>query len=144
MSDLKRVSPAEAKALLDEGYVYVDVRTPEEWAAGHPTGSINVPWALNSPGGMSPNPAFLPAMEKLHDKAAKIIVGCKAGGRSLKAANALLAAGFTDVVDQRAGWDGPRDAFGKLTEQGWQPSGLPTETATPGASWAEQKTKAGL
>ena len=144
MTDLKRVSPQEAKSLLDEGYVYVDVRTPEEWAAGHPVGSTNVPWALTGPAGMAPNPEFVPAMEKLHDKAAKIVLGCKAGGRSLKAANALLAAGFTDVVDQRAGWEGPRDAFGQLSEPGWKPAGLPAETETPGGSWPQQKTKAGI
>jgi rhodanese-related sulfurtransferase len=145
MSDVKRVSPQEAKALLDEGWVYVDVRTPEEWAAGHPAGATNVPWALTGPAGMTPNPAFLPAMEKLHDKAAaKLILGCKTGGRSLKAATALVGAGFTNVVDQRAGWEGPRDTFGQVTEPGWKPAGLPAETETPGGSWPEQKTRAGV
>jgi len=145
MTELERVSPQEAKSLIDgEGYHYVDVRTPEEWAAGHPVGSTNVPWALTAPAGMTPNPEFVSAMCALHAKDAKIVVGCKAGGRSLKAANALIAAGFTSVVDQRAGWDGVRDAFGQLSEKGWQPSGLPTETSTEGGSWAEQRTRAKL
>jgi len=144
MTDVKRVSPQDAKALLDEGHVYVDVRTPEEWAAGHPTGATNVPWAFAGAAGMSPNPEFIPAMSALHTKEAKLIVGCKTGGRSLKAATALLAAGFTNVIDQRAGYEGPRDAFGQVSEKGWSPAGLPTETATAGGSWQEQKTKAGI
>ena len=55
----------------------------------------------------------------------------------------MIAAGYTGVVDQRAGFDGPRDAFGQLTEPGWGPAGLPVETATPGGSYAELKHKAG-
>ncbi len=144
MTEPKRVSPHEAKVLLDEGYVYVDVRTPEEWAAGHPAGATNVPWAFTGPSGMSPNPEFVAAMTALHAKDARILLGCRSGGRSLKAASALMAAGFSEVVDQRAGYEGPRDAFGQVTEKGWSPAGLPTETATPGGAWDEQKARAKL
>ena len=35
-------------------------------------------------------------------KDAKLIVGCKAGGRSARAASMLDSAGYTSVVDQRA------------------------------------------
>ena len=37
----------------------------------------------------------------------------------MRAAQALVAAGFTNVIDQRAGWDGARDSFGQVTEPGW-------------------------
>ena len=44
MSTLVRISPAEAHAKMTaEGFTYVDVRTPEEFAEGRPAGSINVP-----------------------------------------------------------------------------------------------------
>ena len=35
--DVKRIDPEEARVLLDseEGYTYLDVRTEEEFAAGH-------------------------------------------------------------------------------------------------------------
>ena len=39
MANIKRVSPAEAKTLMDEGYVYLDVRSEPEFAAGHPAGA---------------------------------------------------------------------------------------------------------
>jgi rhodanese-related sulfurtransferase len=140
---IKRVSPQEAHALVTEqGYVYVDVRTEAEWAAGHPVGAQNVPWAFSGPSGMSPNPDFLPTMQKLFEKSCPIVLGCKSGGRSLKAAQALVGAGFTAIVDQRAGFEGPRDSFGKVTEPGWSPAGLPVEKDTPGGSYAELKVKA--
>ena len=41
---MSRISPAEAFAKMkDEGFTYVDVRTPEEFEAGHPEGARNVP-----------------------------------------------------------------------------------------------------
>ncbi len=60
-------------------------------------------------------------------KDARIVVGCKAGGRSLRAATALVAAGFTNVLDQRAGFDAVRGPFGEVTEPGWSRAGLPQD-----------------
>jgi rhodanese-related sulfurtransferase len=141
MAGFSRVSPAEAKKLMDEGYVYVDVRSEPEYAAGHPEGALNVPVAHAAAGGMQPNPRFVEVMKKLFANDAKIVVGCKAGGRSMRAAEALTQAGFSNVVDQKAGWDGVRDPFGALREPGWSPSGLPSETATPGGAYAELLAK---
>ena len=118
MSSLVRISPAEEHAKMTaEGFTYVDVRTPEEFAEGRPAGSINVPLGDD----------FVPAMEAKFAKDAPIVVGCKAGGRSLRAANALIAAGFTNVLDQRAGFDATRGAFGEVTEPGWSRAGLPQD-----------------
>jgi rhodanese-related sulfurtransferase len=141
VANIKRVSPAEALSLMGEGYTYVDVRTEAEYAAGHPKGAVNVPVMNAGPGGMKPNPEFLGVMESVFAKDAKIVVGCKAGGRSLRAAEMLTGAGYTDVIDQRAGWDGPRDNFGALIEPGWSPAGLPAEDATAGGSYAELKQR---
>jgi rhodanese-related sulfurtransferase len=124
---VKRVSPEEAKHLIDdEGFVYVDVRSLPEFEAGHPTGAYNVPLMHQAPTGMTPNPDFLGVMEKSFPKTAKLVVGCKAGGRSARAAAVLESAGFTDVVDQKAGYEGPSPL-----EPGWRPKGLPTSTQAP-------------
>jgi rhodanese-related sulfurtransferase len=142
MSTPKRVSPAEAQQLLAEGYVYVDVRSIPEFDEAHPVGAVNVPLLNMGPGGMTPNPEFLEVMTRAFPKDAKLVIGCKAGGRSLKAATALLDAGFVNIIDQRAGFDGVRDAFGAYTEKGWSPSGLPVEKgATPGATYADVKAR---
>jgi rhodanese-related sulfurtransferase len=118
---MKRLSPQEASALMAEGWTYVDVRTTEEFKAGHPKGAINVPFMMAGPGGMAPNPSFLADVQAKLAKDAKIICGCQAGGRSLKAATALEQAGFTQIVDQRAGFGGNN------TEPGWAAAGLPIE-----------------
>lgn len=118
MSNVVRISPAEAHARMTrEGFTYVDVRSPEEFAAGRPAGSINVPL----------NDAFVDEMETRFAKDAAIIVGCKQGLRSLRAAMALIDDGFTNVVDQRAGFDAARGPFGEVTEPGWARAGLPQD-----------------
>lgn len=130
--DDTRISPAEAHAKMsDEAFTYVDVRTEDEFAAGHPAGALNVPIMVAGAGGLEPNPDFLGVMERLFAKDAPIIVGCKMGGRSARAAKALAAAGFTRVLDQRAGWDGARGSFGELTEPGWSRASLPTASGAP-------------
>jgi rhodanese-related sulfurtransferase len=118
---MKQVGPKEAQALLDAGWVYLDVRTPEEFQRGRPAGAVNVPFALAGPKGMAPNPAFVAQVEAQLGKGKKIVCGCQAGGRSAKATAALVAAGFTELVDQRAGFGGNGQ------EPGWEAAGLPVE-----------------
>ena len=121
----KRVSPEEAKALIDrEGYVYVDVRSLPEFEAGHPAGAYNVPLMHQGPAGMTPNADFLAVMEKSFPKDARLVLGCKAGGRSQRAAGMLEAAGYASVVDQKAGYEGA-----SADEPGWRPKGLPISTS---------------
>lgn len=113
-----RVTPNEAHTLMrDQGYVYVDVRNPDEFELGHPTGAQNVPF--------EGNPDFLGAMQRAFALDAKLIVGCRSNRRSARAAAALRGAGFRDVIEQRAGMAGVRDAFGGVIERGWEDSGLP-------------------
>ena len=142
MTDPTRISPQQASAKLAEGWTYVDVRTPQEFEAGHPPAAVNVPLVDAGPGGMVPNPDFLAAMTATFPMGAPIVVGCKAGGRSLRAAQTLRGAGFTNILDQRAGWDGARDAFGQITEPGWSRAGLPVEEGQPeGRSWDDLKKR---
>ena len=57
-------------------------------------------------------------------KHSKLVIGCRSGNRSLRAAQALLASGFEHVVEQRAGHGGARDPFGQVEEVGWEGAGL--------------------
>ena len=43
--ELERIDPEAARELLesDQGHVYLDVRTPEEYAQGHVPCSVNIP-----------------------------------------------------------------------------------------------------
>lgn len=144
MSKVPRYSPQEAhKLITEEGHVHVDVRTEAEYNAGHPAGALNIPSMLAGPAGMSPNPDFMRIMSALFAKDAKVVLGCRSGARSLRAAEMLVAAGFTGIVDQRAGFEGPRDPAGRPIENGWAAAGLPIESVTPGGSYAEIKARAG-
>lgn len=129
---VKRISPQDAQELLTSGrgFTYVDVRTPPEFAAGRPVGSVNIPAFNLGAGGMVPNPQFLEQVSARFSREAPLILGCKSGGRSLRAAELLLAAGFTGVVDQRAGFEGARDSSGRLVEAGWANAGLPVESGS--------------
>lgn len=133
----RRVSPADAQALIEkEGYSYVDVRSVQEFQAGHPSGAYNVPLMEMGALGMTPNPDFLAVMEKRFPKDSKLVVGCKAGGRSMRAAGVLEAAGYTSVVDQRAGFEGGPSPSGGV-EPGWRPAGLPvSKDAAPEHTYA--------
>ncbi len=135
---LKRVSPDEALELMrNEGYLYLDVRSVPEFEAGHPEGAYNVPLLDMGPTGMTPNHAFLDVVKAHFPPDAKLVLGCKAGGRSLQAASQLQAAGYENVVDQRAGFSGHG-------EPGWGPKGLPVSlAAAPGRAYAELAAKRG-
>ena len=140
---VKRVSPQEADALVkDEGYAYLDVRSIPEFDTGHPAGAYNIPLMHASPSGMRPNGDFLPVVTATFSKDAKLVVGCKTGGRSLRAAQGLLDAGFETVVDQRAGFQGTRDPFGQVKEAGCQGAGLEVATeAEPDRSYEALLTR---
>ena len=62
----------------------------------------------------------------------------------MRAAGELLAAGFTNLLELRPGWDGARNPFGQVTEPGWSRSSMPVELGQPeGRSWADIRRKAG-
>ena len=123
-----RISVEEAARLLaEEGYAYLDVRTEQEFALGHPSGAYNVPSALAAEHGQTQNEAFLGVVCAVFPSEAKLVVGCHTGNRSQRASLQLMAAGF-QVVELRAGYAGSRDPFGRTLESGWRASGFPTST----------------
>jgi len=127
----KRITPEEARELLDSntGYIYLDVRTVPEFEAGHVPGAKNVPVVEpDAYGRMQVTARFVEVVEKNFGKDVKCITGCQRGGRSLKAAELLLAGRFSNVVDMRGGFGGEVDQMGRLTFPGWAPRGLPSTT----------------
>ena len=137
MAQVRTVTPQEASALLTEGYVYVDVRSEPEFEAGHVPGALNVPISRR---GVA-NAEFMPVMEQAFGKHEALIIGCQAGGRSRRAVEQLVKAGFENLADMSAGMDGSRDAFGRPTP-GWKAEGLPVEPGTPaGQSFVDVKQR---
>ena len=141
MTEIKAVSPQEAAELLEQGHVYVDVRSEPEFEAGHPEGALNVPLLNAGPVGLVPNPEFLTVMEQAFGKDEPLVIGCKAGGRSKRAVEMLAKAGFSQLADQVAGFDAGKDAFGRALP-GWGRTELPVGTGKPaGQAYADVKTR---
>ncbi|MFA5007039.1 MAG: rhodanese-like domain-containing protein [Candidatus Izemoplasmatales bacterium] len=83
----------------DAAVVLVDVRTPEEYAAGHIPGALLIP--------LSDLEDDAAAM--LPDKDAEIIVYCRSGNRSAQAADLLDGLGYARIYDMGGIIDWPYD-----------------------------------
>jgi phage shock protein E len=97
------ITPAELQSRLESSAapVVIDVRTPEEYAAGHVPGALNIP--------------FDRVAERISDVEAPhgVALYCMVGPRARKGEAALLASGYTDVLHLEGGLNA------------WQEGGLP-------------------
>ena len=143
---MKELNAQEAFELMqaDPEYIYLDVRSVPEFEAGHPTRAINIPILHLTPGvGMSPNQDFPDVVEAALAKDAKLVIGCKSGGRSARACEVMSQMGYTNVANVRGGFVGAVDNFGRVTEPGWSMLNLPTCTECGDeASYESLATKA--
>ena len=73
----------------ETGYIILDVRRPDEFAAGHIPGAINV--ANESIGTAE--------ILELPDKDQLIMVYCRSGRRSKEASEKLVKLGYTNIVE---------------------------------------------
>ena len=131
---MKEVSPQEAFDLMksDPEIIYLDVRSVPEFEAGHPQNAINIPLLhLNAGAGMQPNEDFLNVVEANLSKDAKLVVGCKAGGRSARACDLMAQRGYTDLTNMRGGFVALADNLGRVVEPGWSMLNLPSSTEAP-------------
>jgi phage shock protein E len=87
-SAVQTVDAGKAVTMLD-GRTVIDVRTPEEYAAGHIAGAQNIDVE---------GADFASQIASL-DKTSPYFVYCRSGRRSAMAADQMAAAGFTDIVD---------------------------------------------
>ena len=87
----RSITMDEAVTMMAEetGYIILDVRRPDEFAAGHIPNAINVP---NESIGTSEIP-------ELPDKNQLIMVYCRSGRRSKEASEKLVKLGYTNIVE---------------------------------------------
>lgn len=84
-------SCSTSEASIDPtGATVVDVRTPQEYDAGHLEGAVNID--VSDPTAFAAGTAAL-------DPTASYIVYCRSGNRSATAAAQMADLGFTDVTD---------------------------------------------
>ena len=92
-------------------YVLIDVRTPEEFASGHLLGAINIPLS-----DLQENlRTWIPRLPK----DVPIVLQCRSGVRSAQAAQILLRAGFTNVLNLDGGITEWTKTFGSQYLFGW-------------------------
>ncbi len=105
LAEIEEVSPDEAQRRLHaperEGWHFVDVREPDEFAAGR------IPGARNFPRGFLEVRADLTHAKRdpwLGDRSRKLILYCGGGNRSALAARTLAQMGFANAVSLAGGW----------------------------------------
>jgi rhodanese-related sulfurtransferase len=133
---IQRLNSPEAIAMVarEPDLVHIDVRSVPEFEAGHAPAAYNIPLMHMGPGGMTPNPDFAAEVAARFPKDTAILLSCKAGGRSARAAAVLAGLGFTQLFDQIGGWSGGNG------DAGWVAAGGPASTAAlPGRTHAELK-----
>ena len=133
MSYAGDVTPEQAwAALRDEpGAVLVDVRTRAEWSyVGLPDlGPIGkevvlVEWQSFPDGRV--NDGFVGELEAAGiGKEQSVYFLCRSGVRSVSAAEAATAAGWSESRNVLDGFEGPHDARRHRTVSGWKVAGLP-------------------
>lgn len=91
--EVRVVAPGEAVELVAEaGTTVIDVRTPDEYAAGHVAGALNIDVQADT---------FDDRVAEL-DRDGSYVVYCRTGSRSAAAAARMAELGFTGVVDAGA------------------------------------------
>jgi len=109
------ISPQETHQRL-EGHeldIVLDVRETSEWDEGHVANALHTPRGLLE---WRADPNFPKHEQRLAGQtAARIVVLCASGGRSLLAAKTLHEMGYTDVCSMRGGMTA------------WKECGLPIE-----------------
>jgi rhodanese-related sulfurtransferase len=105
LETVREIAPEEARRLLDapgrEGFEFVDVREPDEFAAGR------IPGARSYPRGFLEVRADLEHPKRdpwLADRRRKLVLYCGGGHRSALAARTLQEMGFTEVLSLAGGW----------------------------------------
>ena len=108
--EVAQVTPAqltELRAAPDAPVLVLDVRTPEEFAAGHVPGAVNIPYDQ-----VGTRLSEIPKTEE-------VVLYCRTGRRAALAAETLSAAGYKKLAH----------LTGDM--QGWTAAGLPVEVPKP-------------
>lgn len=105
MDAFKRISTEQAKKLCDEGAVMVDIRDPDAFASGHPTGAVHI------------DNHSLAEFIAQADLDAPTIVTCYHGHSSQSAAAYLHSQDFSELYSMDGGFEAWAQVFPKLIKR---------------------------
>ena len=88
-SAVRAVDAEQARELIEDGALIVDVRTPEEFSAGHLAGAANLDVQADD---------FHDRVRQL-DPEQSYVVYCRTGTRAAAAAESMVEMGIDDVVN---------------------------------------------
>ncbi len=101
------VTSEETRDALQTGeWLLLDVREPEEYAAGHLPGAINIPRGFLE---VRADLEHYKKDERLQDRNQRVLCYCGGGHRSALAAKVLQEMGFKEAVSVAEGWTGWRE-----------------------------------
>ena len=127
--EVKNINSQTAFDLTQQPATYlVDVRSVAEYVlVGHPTMAVNIPLSFwdEQRSNFTTNERFLQDLKGRFKPEDTLIFICRSGGRSLRAAQSALNAGYTKVHNLAEGFEGPSDEKGYRTKGGWKNIGLP-------------------
>jgi phage shock protein E len=102
-----------------KGIMVVDVRSPEEFSAGHVPGAVNIPVT-------GKEAERFETMLSVMDLTQPMVVYCRSGVRSAKAMEKLQKIGFTNLSEFPGGWVAWSEA-GKPVDVGSKGGNLPAK-----------------
>lgn len=105
VASLISLSPSNfEKVLTDPKRQLIDIRTPEEFNAGHLNTAKNIDFY---------NPNFIDSLQAL-DKNEPYAIYCRSGNRTSQTLSMMKAIGFTDVVELNGGlvaWEANKNSL---------------------------------
>lgn len=105
----------ERKLSGDHQPLVLDIREPEEFAAMHIAGSVNVPRGILEAACDYGYSETLPVLAKARAK--EVVVVCRSGNRSVLAAYTMQLMGYENVVSLKTGLKGWADYEQPLVDQ---------------------------
>ncbi|MBK5966387.1 sulfurtransferase [Thiocystis minor] len=117
LTDIKEIMPWDLEERIQENpdLLILDVREPDEFAAMHLPGSLNIPRGILESACEWDYEETIPELVRARER--EIVVVCRSGYRSILAAHSLTVLGYEQVASLQTGLRGWKDYEQPLVDQ---------------------------